>query len=80
MFITTCQKYEFNGIIYVGGEVPDGAIILENMDILNAEQGYSLQRISDNEVIGANIWLKDGDSQENYREIPEEIEVLENAE
>ena len=80
MFITNCQKYEFNGVIYVGGEVPDDAIILENMDILNAEQGYSLQRISDNEVIGANVWLKDGDSQDNYREIPEEIEVLENAE
>lgn len=80
MFITTCQKYEKDGIIYVGGEVPDGATILETMDILNAEQGYSLQRISDNEVIGANIWLKDGDSQENYREIPEEIEVLINAE
>lgn len=80
MFITQSYKYSFNGTIYVGGNVPEGAEILETMDILNAEQGYSLQRISDNEVIGANIWLKDGDSQENYREIPEEIEVLENAE
>lgn len=68
MFITQCYKYKYNGIVYVGGEVPEGAEILETMDILNAEEGFDLIRISDEENVGANIWLKDGDVQENYRE------------
>jgi hypothetical protein len=68
MFITQCYKYKYNGIVYVGGEVPEGAEILETMNILNAEEGYDLVRISDNENVGSNIWLKDGDVQENYRE------------
>ena len=69
MFITQCYKYEKDGIIYVGGEVPEGAEILETMDILNTEEGYDLIRIVDDEEIGNSIWLKDGDSQDNYKEI-----------
>ena len=61
-------KYEKDGIIYVSGEVPDGATLLETMDILNAEDGYDLIRILDEENVGANIWLHNGDVQENYRE------------
>lgn len=61
-------KYEKDGIVYVAGEVPEGATILETMDILNAEDGNDLIRIADNENVGANIWLHDGDVQENYRE------------
>jgi hypothetical protein len=72
MFITQCYKYKYNGIVYVGGEVPEGAEILETMDILNADEGYDLVRISDNENVGSNIWLKDGDVQENYREVEAE--------
>lgn len=68
MYITHTYKYKYNDIIYVGGEVPEGAEILETMDILNAEEGSDLVRISDNENVGSNIWLKDGDVQENYRE------------
>ena len=64
----TCYKYKYNGIVYVGGEVPEGAEILETMDILNAEEGFDLIRISDEENVGSSIWLKDGDVQENYRE------------
>ena len=69
-------KYEINGIIYVSGNVPEGATILETMDILNAEDGYDLIRKSDGENIGANVWLHDGDTQDNYNEIkqPEENE------
>lgn len=68
MFITQCYKYKHNGIVYVGGKVPDGAEILETMDILNAEEGFDLIRKSDGENVGSSVWLKDGDVQENYRE------------
>lgn len=68
MYITQTYKYKKDGIVYVGGQVPEGATIIETMDILNAESGYDLIRISDNENMGANIWLKNGDIQENYRE------------
>jgi uncharacterized Fe-S cluster-containing radical SAM superfamily protein len=72
MFITQCYKYKHNGIVYVGGEVPEGAEILETMDILNADEGFDLIRISDNENIGNSVWLKDGDVMENYKEVEEE--------
>ena len=72
MFITQCYKYKYNGIVYVGSNVPEGAEILETMDILNADEGYDLVRISDNENVGSNIWLKDGDVQENYKEVEAE--------
>lgn len=68
MFITANYKYKYNDIIYVGGEVPDGAEILDIMTILNAEEGYDLIRIIDEENMGSSIWLRDGDVQENYRE------------
>ena len=68
MYINQMYKYEKDGIIYVSGEVPDGAEILETLEILNAEDGYDLIRISDEENVGPNIWLHDGDVQENYRE------------
>ena len=76
MFITQCYKYKYNGIVYVGGQVSDGAEILEIMDILNAEEGFDLVRISDEENMGSSVWLKDGDTEENYRE----IEIIEESE
>ena len=69
MFITQVYKYEYNDIVYVGGDVPESATIIETMDILNAEEGYDLIRISDNENIGNSIWLHNGDTQDNYREV-----------
>ncbi|MBQ7660148.1 MAG: hypothetical protein IJS26_05400 [Alphaproteobacteria bacterium] len=74
MFITQCYKYEYNGIIYVGGNVPKGATILETMDILNAEEGFELVRISDGENVGTSVWLKDGDVMDNYEEVEVEDE------
>lgn len=68
MYINQLYKYEKDGIVYVGANVPEGADILETMDILNAEDGYDLIRILDGENVGANIWLHNGDVQENYRE------------
>ena len=72
MFITEVYKYEKEGIVYVGGNVPEDATILETMDILNAEEGFDLIRIADNENMGSSVWLKDGDVQENYREEQQE--------
>ena len=68
MYITKYYKCEKDGVVRVGCDVPDGATILETMDILNAEEGYVLIRISDKENVGSSVWLKDGDVQENYRE------------
>lgn len=68
MFLTQCYKYKHNGIVYVGGQVPEGAEIIETMDILNSDEGFELIRISDNENMGNSVWLKGGDVQENYRE------------
>ena len=72
MFITQTYKYKYNEIVYVSGQVPEGAEILETMDILNAEEGYDLIRISTSENVGSNIWLKDGDKEENYIEVKAE--------
>ena len=71
MFIQKYYKYKINEIIYVAENVPEGASIIEMMDILNAEKGYSLVRISDNENIGSSIWLHNGDVKENYKETEE---------
>ena len=68
MYITQTTKYRKDGIVYVGGKVPEGAEIILVMDILNAEDGYELIRISDEENVGNSIWLRDGDSQDNYKE------------
>ena len=72
MFITQVYKYEKDGIVYVGGNVPEGATILETMDILNAEEGFELVRISDDENVGTSVWLHDGDVMENYKEVEAE--------
>ena len=69
MFITQCYKYELNGIVYVGGNLPQDATILETMDILNAEEGFELVRKSDSENVGNSVWIHNGDSQENYIEV-----------
>ena len=71
MFITQYYKYELNGIIYVGGNVPEDAKIIEDMDILNAEEGYELVRKSDKEKFGNSLWLHNDDKQDNYEEIKE---------
>lgn len=77
MFITQTYKYKYNGIVYVGGEVPEGAEILETMNILNAEDGYTLIRKSDFEDMGSSVWLRDGDTQDNYgeKEIKDESSI-----
>ena len=68
MHIENMYKYEKDGIIYVSGEVLEGAELLETLDILTAEEGYDIIRIADNENMGNSLWLHDGDKQENYKE------------
>ena len=68
MHIENMYKYEKDGVIYVAGEVPEGAELLETLDILIAEDGYDLIRISDEENLGPSVWLRNGDVQENYKE------------
>lgn len=75
MFITKTHKYKKDGIVIVGGDIPDGSELLETLTILNAEEGYELIRISDGEKVSSCIWLKDGDVRENYTEIKIEEEV-----
>ena len=69
MHIDKSYKYKLNNIIYVSGILPKDAEIIEIMEILNAEEDYELQRILDNEIVGNSIWLRNGDVQENYKEI-----------
>lgn len=73
MFITQSYKYELNGTIYVSAYVPEGATILETMNILNAEEGYTLIRKSDLEDVGSSVWLRNGDTQDNYEEKKDEL-------
>lgn len=48
------------------GYKPENATILEERVILHAEDGYTLYK--GEEEVGGAVWLKDGDSQENYHE------------
>lgn len=69
MFMSKLYKYEKDGIVGVG-LLPEGATILETMDILNAEDGYNLIRIADGENISNSVWLRNGDKEDNYKEEP----------
>lgn len=53
------------------GFCPEGAIIIEERQVLYPNEGYSLKRIATEEILSA-VWLKDGDIQENYEEVPRE--------
>lgn len=71
MYIKQSYKYELDGIVYVSSNVPEGATILETMDILYAEQGYTLIRKDGSEDVGNSVWLHDGDTADNYIEVKE---------
>ena len=70
MFITKSYRYMKNGIEYVSGTLPEDATLTEIMDILNADEGFEL--VKNGERIGTSVWLHDGDTQENYREVEAE--------
>lgn len=68
MFHTNYYKYEKDGIVCVGGDLPEDATLLETMDILNADEGKVLIRKADNENVGSSIWLQGEDNESNYIE------------
>lgn len=53
------------------GFYPEGAVITEERNVLYPSEGYSLKNKFTEEVF-SSVWLKDGDTQENYEEIPME--------
>lgn len=77
MNIVQYFKYEKDNVVGVSVEVPDGATILETMDILCADNEKDLVRISDDKNVGSSIWLKNGDVEENYKEV--EHKEIDNA-
>ena len=68
MYHSNYYKYEKDGIVYVSGDLPEGATLLEAMDILNADEGKVLIRKADNENVGTSIWLQGEDNESNYIE------------
>ena len=53
------------------GFCPEGAVITEERQVLYPAEGYSLKKITTEEIFSA-VWLKDGDTQDNYEEVPME--------
>jgi len=72
MYIQNMYKYKIDGIVKVSATLPEGAEVLEVMDILTAEDGYDLKRIADGEIVGSSIWLHNGDVAGNYTEVTQE--------
>lgn len=68
MYHSNCYKYRKDGIVYVSGNLPEDATLLETMDILNADEGKILIRKADNENVGSSIWLQGEDNESNYIE------------
>lgn len=60
--------YVCDGAIYCGFK-PEGVTVLEERTVLYPEDGYELENKTTKERMSA-VWLKDGDSQDNYIEIP----------
>lgn len=70
MYINKTYKYKYNGVVYVGEELPEGSKIMETMDILFAGEGKIL-RNKINGIETQSVWLKIGESQEDWEEIDE---------
>ena len=71
MHIDLMYRYtDEKGNTVISGNLPEGVVPEETMNILTAEDGYVL--VKDGEIVGCSVWLKDGDSMSNYTEIKEE--------
>lgn len=70
MYKEKYYKCKVDNVVRVSSDVPENAEILETMDILTAEEGNELVRISDGESLGSSVWLRNGDSKDNYKENP----------
>ena len=56
------------------GFCPEEVTVEEERQILYPVEGYSLKRIATEEIL-SSVWLKDGDTQNNYIEVPYESET-----
>lgn len=68
MNVTQVYKYKRNDIVFVGADLQKDDVVLETLDILDAEEGYELFLKSTNENIGTSVWLKENDNIDNYYE------------
>lgn len=69
MYIKTTYLGTLDGVNGVWcGFTPEGAIITEERQVLYPENGYSLKKIT-TEQIFSSVWLKGKDKQENYVEV-----------
>lgn len=74
MHIEKMYKIKENGIIKITSKILKSSEVLEELNILVAEENMDLIRISDNENVGGSIWLKNNDTQDNYQEEKVEVE------
>lgn len=71
MHIEKMFRVNDNGVIKVLGEVPEGAEVLQEYNILCAEEGMVLKRKRDGRITN-NTLMMPGDLVDNYEEVPEE--------
>ena len=64
--------YVCDGAIYCGFK-PENADVKEERQVLYPSKGHLLERKSDSKQFHS-LWLKDGDTEENYTEIEEKKE------
>lgn len=64
--------YVCDGAIYCGFK-PENAEVKEERQVLYPTKGYVLERKSDGKQLHS-VWLKDGDVQDNYREVEAQSE------
>ena len=60
------------------GFLPEGVEVEEERQVLYPEQGYSLKKIS-TEQIFSSVWLKGKDKKENYIEVEKQADTEEEA-
>lgn len=79
MYIKTTYLGTLDGVNSVWcGFVPESAIINEERQVLYPENGYSLKKIT-TEQIFSSVWLKGKDKQENYIEVIKQEDTEEEA-
>ena len=74
MHIEKMYKIKENGRSKITCKILKSSEVLEELNILVAEENMDLIRISDNKNVGGSIWLKDNDTQDNYQEEKVEVE------
>lgn len=68
MKIEKMYKYKKDGVVIIGGVIPQDAELITEMDILIADKGKKLIKDGLKKPL-SSVWLRNGDSQENYEEV-----------